>query len=354
MAAGEPVVELETEKIDLEVGAEHAGVLTEDRAPGGRGREGRRGARRGRSAGSAPADAPATPAADSAASTAGSGAARCCGRAGCREGARHAHRAPRRRSARRQALGGRRQRRGRPHHQARCGRTSRARTERDARRPSLRQKPAPARPPSRRPRPPRPCRRSRAEERVRMSQAAADHRAEPRRGAAHGRHADHVQRGRHERGDGPARAAQAGVQGALRRRPRHRLVLRQGQRRRAQGLPPPERGDPGRGDGPQALLRHRHRRGRAAGARRARPAQRRAHDLRRDRAGDSRVRRQGLERHVDARGPARRHVHDYQRRRLRVAAQHAHSQSAAGRHPRAAQDRGAAHRRRTARSWSAR
>ena len=35
VAAGEPVVELETEKIDLEVGAEHAGVLASIKHPEG-------------------------------------------------------------------------------------------------------------------------------------------------------------------------------------------------------------------------------------------------------------------------------------------------------------------------------
>ena len=64
VAAGEPVVELETEKIDLEVGAEHAGVLTKIARQEGED------VKVGEvlavvEPGSAPADARATPAADS-------------------------------------------------------------------------------------------------------------------------------------------------------------------------------------------------------------------------------------------------------------------------------------------------
>ena len=50
--------------------------------------------------------------------------------------------------------------------------------------------------------------------------------------------------------------------------------------------------------------------------------------------------------HAVARGDQGRHLHDHQWRRLRLAAQHAHPEPAAGRHPRPAQDRGAARRRR--------
>ena len=63
---------------------------------------------------------------------------------------------------------------------------------------------------------------------------------------------------------------------------------------------------------------------------------------------------QGGGRHALARGPARRHLHDHQRRRVRLAAEHADPQPAAGRHPRPAQDRGAPGRGRAARSSSAR
>ena len=47
-------------------------------------------------------------------------------------------------------------------------------------------------------------------------------------------------------------------------------------------------------------------------------------------------------RHAHARRSARRHVQHHQRRRLRLADEHADPQSAAGRHPRPARDQGAA------------
>ena len=88
-------------------------------------------------------------------------------------------------------------------------------------------------------------------------EAPPDDRPQSGRGAAHRGHADHLQRGGHDRADGPARAPQAGVQGTLRPRARHRLVLRQGLGGGAARVPPSQRRDPGRGDGAQALLRHR-------------------------------------------------------------------------------------------------
>ena len=60
----------------------------------------------------------------------------------------------------------------------------------------------------------------RTEERVRMSKRRATIAQAAGRGAEHRRDADDVQRGRHDGGDGAARAPQAGVQGAVRRRPR--------------------------------------------------------------------------------------------------------------------------------------
>ena len=137
-------------------------------------------------------------------------------------------------------------------------------------------------------RPPRPARRHRcvsaAPERRSHRGARAhveaprDDREAARRGAEHGGDAHHLQRGGHVRGDGAPRTPQADVQGAARRRPRHRVVLRQGLGRRAQGVPADQRGDPGRRDGPQALLRHRRRRGRERRAGRAGAARRR-HDV---------------------------------------------------------------------------
>ena len=65
---------------------------------------------------------------------------------------------------------------------------------------------------------------------------------------------------------------------------------------------------------------------------------------------DPRLREARRGRHAVARRPQGRHVHDHQRRRLRLAAEHADPEPAAGRHPRPAHDPGAPGRRRTARS----
>ena len=53
------------------------------------------------------------------------------------------------------------------------------------------------------------------------------------------------------------------------------------------------------------------------------------------RAGDPRLRRARRQRHAHAGRLERRDLHHHQRRRLRVADEHAHPQPAAGRHPRA-------------------
>ena len=60
------------------------------------------------------------------------------------------------------------------------------------------------------------------------------------------------------------------------------------------------------------------------------------------READPRVREAGRGRHAVARGSEGRHVHDHQRRRVRIAAEHADPESAAGRDSRAAQDPGSA------------
>ena len=71
---------------------------------------------------------------------------------------------------------------------------------------------------------------------------------------------------------------------------RHRVVLRQGGGRRAARVPAPQRRDPGRRDGAQALLRHRRRRRRGGRSRRAGAARRRSPVVRRDRNGHPRLR----------------------------------------------------------------
>ena len=68
--------------------------------------------------------------------------------------------------------------------------------------------PAPAQEPARQakaPSPPRPASKpddAAREERVKMTKPASDHRPPPQGRAEHRRHADHLQRGRHDRGDG--------------------------------------------------------------------------------------------------------------------------------------------------------
>ncbi len=60
-----------------------------------------------------------------------------------------------------------------------------------------------------------------------------------------------------------------------------------------------------------------------------------AQELCRDRAGDSRLRQARAGRDADAGGSEGRDVHDHQRRRVRIADEHADPEPAAGRHPRA-------------------
>ena len=119
-------------------------------------------------------------------------------------------------------------------------------------------------------------------------EAARDDRQAPDRGAEHGRDAHHLQRGGHVGRPGDARAPQGIVQGTARRQPRHDVVLRQGRRRRAARVPPDQRRDPGRRDGAEALLRHRHRGRRERRAGRAGAARRRPDVVRRDRGADPR------------------------------------------------------------------
>ena len=128
-------------------------------------------------------------------------------------------------------------------------------------------------------------------------EAARDHRAPAGRSAADRGHADHLQRGRHERRDAAARAPQGSVHQEIRRRRRHRVVLREGGDRRAQGIPADQRRDPGRRDRLQALLRHRHGGGRRGRPGRAGASRCRSHELCRHRAGDSRFRQARAGRH---------------------------------------------------------
>ena len=78
------------------------------------------------------------------------------------------------------------------------------------------------------------------------------------------------------------------------------------------------------------------------------------HELRRDREGDRRARPQGARRQADDRGAVGRHLHDLERRRLRLAAVDADPQPAAIGDPRHAQDRARGRSRSATRSRSGR
>ena len=288
---GEPLVELETDKIDLEVAAPQAGVLgriahgdgadvkvgdvlgvIEDGRPQPSGRGGRESRRSRRTSqprsGASPRSAPAR--------EAGTGRRREAA------DAEKTRVTPAARNAAQQndvdLAAGPRQRRRRPRHEARR-RSQPPRGRRPRRRPSG--KPRAPKPAHAGPRRAPACRR-RSHRRARAHVEAARHdRQAAGRGAEHRRDAHDLQRGRHDRRDGGARAPQAVVQGALRRRPRPHLVLRQGRGRRAARLPAHQRRDPGRRDGAEALLRHRRRRRRERRARRPRAARRRPHVVRR-------------------------------------------------------------------------
>ena len=98
--------------------------------------------------------------------------------------------------------------------------------------------------------------------------AAADRRA-PQGGAEHRGHAHHLQRGRHERGDGAAPALSRQLREEARRAAGLHVVLRQGVDQRAPGVPRGQRRDRRRRDRLQASLRHRGRGRHALGAGRA-------------------------------------------------------------------------------------
>ena len=115
--------------------------------------------------------------------------------------------------------------------------------------------------------------------------------------------------------------------------------LRQGGDRRAEGTAGGQRRDRRRRHRLQEPLRHRRRGRHRAGPRRAGGARRRLRELCRDREGDRRARPQGARRQADDRGSVGRHLHDLERRRLRLAVIDADPQPAAIGDPRHAQDR---------------
>ncbi len=140
-----------------------------------------------------------------------------------------------------------------------------------------------------------------------------------RRGPADRRDPHDLQRGRHVPGHGTPGTVQGVVRQEARRQPRLHVLLREGGRRGAQGVPLGQRPDRGERNRPEPLLRHRRRR-----QHRARPdgpgdPRRRHAELRRDREGDRRLRQEGPRQRDLRRRPPGRHLHDHQRRRLRLA-----------------------------------
>ena len=173
-------------------------------------------------------------------------------------------------------------------------------------------------------------------------QAAPDDRAALEGRPEHRRHADDVQRRRHGRGDASPQSIQGRVREEARREARLHGLLHQGLRPGPEGHPGGERRDRRPGYRLQELLprrhRGRHREGtcRPGGARRG-PALRRRH-----REDDRRVRQARPRRAAHDRGDAGRHVYDHQRRHLRLADVDADPQRAAVRHFGHAPHRGAA------------
>ena len=136
-----------------------------------------------------------------------------------------------------------------------------------------------------------------------------------------------------------ARALARGVREKARHAARLHVDLRQGGDRRAEGIAGGQRRDRRRRHRLQEPLRHRRRGRHRAGPRRAGRARRRPQELCRHREGDRRARPQGARRQIDDRGSVGRHLHDLERRRLRLAAVDADPEPAAIGDPRHAQDR---------------
>ena len=100
-------------------------------------------------------------------------------------------------------------------------------------------------------------------------QAPADHRPAPEGRAVHRGHADDLQRGRHDRGHGAADQVQGAVREEARRQARLHELLREGLRSGAQGRAGRQRRDRRHRSHLQELLSPRHRRRHRQGSRRA-------------------------------------------------------------------------------------
>ena len=147
---------------------------------------------------------------------------------------------------------------------------------------------------------------------------------------------------------------QGPVREEARREARLHGLLREGLRPGPEGDPGGQRRDRRPGPRLQELLPHRRRGRHRQGPRRAGGARRRPALDRRHREDDRRPRPPRPRRQAHDRGDAGRHLHDHQRRHLRLADVDADPQRAAIRHPRHAPHRGAAGGARRARSWCGR
>ena len=118
-----------------------------------------------------------------------------------------------------------------------------------------------------------------------------NHRAPPQGSAEHRRDADDVQRGRHVGHHGGAQQVQGQFREEARREARLHVLLREGVHRRAEGNPERQRRDRRRRHHLQEFLRHRHRRRHRSRPRRAGGARRGSQVHGRDRKGNRRTRR---------------------------------------------------------------
>ena len=118
--------------------------------------------------------------------------------------------------------------------------------------------------------------------------APPDHRPPPQGGAEHRRDADDLQRGRHERGDEAARRLSRPLREEARRQARLHGLLREGVRAGAEGDSGGQCRDRRHRHRLQELLPHRHRRRHREGPGRAGGARRRHEVARRNREGDRR------------------------------------------------------------------
>ncbi|CAA9246492.1 MAG: Dihydrolipoamide succinyltransferase component (E2) of 2-oxoglutarate dehydrogenase complex, partial [uncultured Craurococcus sp.] len=172
--------------------------------------------------------------------------------------------------------------------------------------------------------------------------AAHHHRAPAEGGAEHRCHAHHLQRGGYGRGHGAARRVPRRFREAAWREARLHVLLREGLRRRAEGIPRGQCRDRGRFGRLQEFRPYGHRGRRAERAGGAGAAQRRPDELRRDREDHRRSRQARPRRAAQAGGDGGRQLHHHQWRHLWQPDVDADPEPAAVRHPRDAQDPGAA------------